>query len=450
MCLASLGDRICQAHRLLFGAALVFFAGVALSACTTPPPYGNNEPPDAVDRIRALDLQPRFPQATPTADTGMGDARPQLFFGGAEGHPDANRPAPPPGASSNGEGVTLNFEDAPISAVAKVILGDILGVGYSVDPRVQGTVSLSSGRPVRKSDVLFILESALRMSNAVLVHDAGGYRIVPADDAVGSGRVDRSERSTKAQPGYGISVIPLQHVSGQTVMKLLDSFATKPGAVRAEPARNLLIVAGSGIERRAAVDTILSFDEDWMHGQSVGIFPVHNSAPEPLIAELEKIMDTGEEGLSQHMVKLVPIARSNAVLVVAGKPELLRAAGKWIGRLDNSAVANTGVKVYRVRYGDARQIAKVLVELFGLGSVSSVESPTNQLAPGAGATAVAAGGQPSIFGGAGAGGGGLGGGGLGGGGLGGGGLGGGGLGGGGSGGRGGVPGRGRARLSFLA
>src|SRR5262249_42879767 len=161
-------------------------------------------------------------------DTGTGDARPQLFFGGAEGHSDANNPPPPPGATNAGEGVTLNFEDAPVSAVAKVILGDILGVGYSIDPRVQGTVSLSSGRPVPKSDVLFILESALRMSNAVLVHDAGGYRIVPADDAVGSGRVDRPGRTSDAQPGYGISVILLKHVSVQTVMKLLDSFGTKP------------------------------------------------------------------------------------------------------------------------------------------------------------------------------------------------------------------------------
>src|SRR6202007_1443469 len=104
------------------------------------------------------------------------------------------------------EGVSLNFEDAPIGAVAKVILGDILGVGYSVDPRVQGTVSLSSGRPIPKSDVLFVLESALKTSNAVLVHEAGGYRIVPADDAIGSGRVDRVKSSAKGHAGYGISV----------------------------------------------------------------------------------------------------------------------------------------------------------------------------------------------------------------------------------------------------
>ena len=247
-----------------------------------------------------------------------------------------------------------------MSAVAKVILGDILGVGYSIDPRVQGTISLSSGRPVPKSQVLFVLESALHTSNAVLVHDAGGYHIVPADDAVGSGRVDRAGDGRNPEPGYGISVVPLQHVSVQTITKLLESFAAKPGSIRADPTKNLLIVVGNGIERRTAVDTILSFDEDWMRGQSVGIFPVHSTQPEPLVAELEKILDSGEDGLSQHLVKLQPVSRLNAVLVVARKPELLRAAAKWISRLDSSAVASTGVKVYKVRYGDCVKIAKLL------------------------------------------------------------------------------------------
>lgn len=163
-----------------------------------------------------------------------------------------------------------------------------------------------------------------------------------------------------------------------------------------------------------------------MRGQSVGIFPVRNTTPEPLAAELEKILDSGEDGLSQHMVKLQPVAASNSVLVVARKPELLRAAAKWISRLDKSAVASTGVKVYKVRYGDARQIAKLLSELFtGGGAAGAVETPAAQLAPGAGAAAMTAG-FGAAAGGAG---GGLGGGGLGGGGPGAGGPGGGGFGG---------------------
>ena len=125
-----------------------------------------------------------------------------------------------------------------------------------------------------------------------------------------------------------------------------------------------------------------------MRGQSVGIFPIHNSTPEPMVTELEKIMDSGEDGLSQHMVKLQPISRSNAILVVARKPELLRVVAKWISRLDASAVASTGVKVYKVRYGDCRQIAKLLSDLFIGGGGSTLESPVNQIAPGGGASSL--------------------------------------------------------------
>jgi general secretion pathway protein D len=93
-------------------------------------------------------------------------------------------------AAPNGEGYDLNFENVPVATLAKVILGDILGVGYTIDPRVQGTVSLASGRPVPKSDILFVLENALRLSNVALVRDVLGYRLLPIGEAIGTGQVD--------------------------------------------------------------------------------------------------------------------------------------------------------------------------------------------------------------------------------------------------------------------
>ena len=96
----------------------------------------------------------------------------------------------------------------------------------------------------------------------------------------------------------------------------MDSFATKAGTVRADTSRNLLLIQGTGAERRTAVDTALSFDVDWMRGQSVGIFPITSGPPEPIIAELEKIVDSGENGLSQNVIKFQPVARLNAIMVV--------------------------------------------------------------------------------------------------------------------------------------
>lgn len=354
---------------------LIVLVAASLTACGGIP-QGEPRTPDVFDKIRNIDLLPRFPQQGGATQTSGGTpARAQVYTGVVAPAIEGPAPQPTPG----GEGYELNFENTPVASVAKVVLGDILGLGYTIDPRVQGTVSLSSGRPVPKSDLLFVLENALRLSGVVLVRDTIGYRLVPQGDAVGGGNIDT--QAAHADPGYGISVVPLQYVSAATLTKLLDSFATKPGTVRADTARNMLLIQGSGAERRAAIETVLSFDVDWMRGQSVGIFPVQYSSPEPVIAELEKIMDTKEGGLNQNVVKFQLISRLNAILVVTRKPELLRAAETWIKRLDAADTARIGVHVYRIKYGEARQLARVLTAAFTGGGGGGLDSAANQLSP---------------------------------------------------------------------
>ena len=358
------------------------------------PDQHDTKPPDVMDRVRGIDLSPRSPGPSEVVSPNTpSSSRPKVYAGSG-----ASTVAEPPGpaqtaAPASGDGYDLNFENAPVSTLAKVILGDILGLGYTIDPRVQGTVSLSSGRPVPKSDLLFVLENALRLSNVALVRDTAGYRLMPAGEAIGAGPMDKL---ASAQPGYGISVIPLRYVSAQTIIKLVDGFAVKPGLMRADAARNILILQGSGSERKNAIDIAASFDVDWMRGQSVGIFPIHNSTPEPIIGELDKIMDSGEAGLSQGMIKFQPVGRLNAILVVSRKPEYLKMAGEWIGRLDQSATAGTNLRVYRLRYGDARRIAVLLNDIF-TGRGGGLESANSQIAPGAGlstSTSATGGGGP--------------------------------------------------------
>ncbi|NLS72321.1 type II secretion system protein GspD [Bradyrhizobium brasilense] len=338
---------------------------------------------DVTDKVRSLDLAQRQPQPVnalaATGGSQSGSVRAAMYDGSEVTAVADARPQP----ASNGNGFDLNFESTPVATVAKVVLGDILHVGYTIDPRVQGTVSLVSVRPVPKSDMVFVLENALRLSGVVLLKDTAGYRLTPLGDAVGGGRVDAA--AANPEPGFGISVVPLQYVSAQTLMKLTDSFATRAGAIRADTTRNLLLIQGTGAERRTAVDTVLSFDVDWMRGQSVGIFPISSGSPTPVIAELEKIVDSGENGLSQNVIKFMPIARLNAILVVTKKPDMLHTAATWIKRLDRNDTARTSVHVYRVKYGDARQIARVLTDMFlGGSSGNLLDSADSQLAPGSG------------------------------------------------------------------
>jgi general secretion pathway protein D len=247
-------------------------------------------------------------------------------------------------------------------------------------------------RPVPKADALYVLENALRMSGVALVRDRNGYRLLPSNEA-GPGGIDRT---ASAEAGQGISVVPLRYVSAQTIFKLLDTFGVKAATLRPDNGRNTLIISGSGSDRAAAIDTILSFDADWMRGQSVGIFPVHNSTPEPVISEIEKIMDSGEGGLSQNVIKMQAIARLNAILVVSQKPEYLKRAGTWIARLDKSDTDGVNLKAYPLRYGNSRQVTALLNEILigHSGGGGSLDSASSQISPGSGVTQSSSGSNP--------------------------------------------------------
>lgn len=340
---------------------------------------------DVFDKIRALDLTPRLPQPQANSDQDARNREKAAIYQGEPSDVETTSSimSPRPIPSPNGPSYDLNFDAVPVASVAKVVLGDILGAGYTIDPRVQGSISLSSVKPIPKSEVLYVLENALKQNGIALIHDKPGYRLAPLADAAGSGGLDTTAGG--AEPGYGLSVVPLEHIAAPTLIKLLDSFAAKPGMVRADPGRNMLLIQGTGTERRAVIETALSYDVDWMSGRSAGIFPIQNGSPEPIISELQKILDTGESGLSQNMVQFQPVARMNAVLAVTSKPAMLKIVEKWIRRLDNADTTRSTVHVYHAKYGEARQMARVLNDIFmGGGSSNSDDNPSNQIAPGSG------------------------------------------------------------------
>ncbi len=144
-----------------------------LAACGQIPYQHEPRTPDVFDKIREIDLLPRFPQQAGAGGQNGGPSARAQVYPGVVVAPIEGRQQPAPNGEG-GEGYELNFENTPIASVAKVVLGDILGTGFIVDPRVQGTISLASGRPVPKSDLLFVLENALRLSGVVLVRDVRG------------------------------------------------------------------------------------------------------------------------------------------------------------------------------------------------------------------------------------------------------------------------------------
>lgn len=383
------GGRHCTSHRMLQISAVGAVVCSLLGCSASDKQLGSTAQRDPFASIRSADLRAHFPAATDPQIGNSGQSSEPLLFPGS-----AAEPAPSPGGPTadfrvasadpaavvRGDGVELNFEGAEIQNVAKTVLGDTLGISFVVDPRVQGNVTLASTGPIPRKDVLPVFESVLRMSNAAVVHEGNLVKIVPIAEASGTGAVNIGA----GQAGFGVSIVPLRYTAATTIARTAENFLSRAGAIKIDQARNLLLIQGTTAERQAALDVVAAFDVEWMRNQSVGVYPLKSTSPETMIKELERVFESGDGGQGQGVVRFQPISRMNAVLVVTKNPKFLDRATQWVQRLDRSDTSGTTVRVYRLKYASAPQVAKVLNEIFltQRAGQSIGDSPLSQIAPG--------------------------------------------------------------------
>ncbi len=272
---------------------------------------------------------------------------------------------------------TLNFEDAALSEVIKVILSDTLGESYMVNPKVVGKVTLQTSRPLTREELLPTLELLLQVNNAALIKDGSMYRIEPLSSALKAGVNTSVAGKGKAQSaGYQVQIMPLQYVGVEEMREILEPMVSGSAILRADKARNLLMVAGTAKELESIKQTVSTFDVDYMSGMSFGIFTLKNSDVETLNKELEAVYNLAEGSPMAGMFKLVPIERMNAILAITPQPRYLDKIKLWINRLDRAVgSAGGGVIVYRCQHVKADELAATLNEIF-TGKEKKTKEPT--------------------------------------------------------------------------
>jgi len=357
-----------------------------MTACTSTTGYLSDvaEQPNPLDKVVNADLSARKPSGGGFL-SALGFGRKQNNRQGQIYSGYEQRLTPSEVRSLDrlsGEQFEVNLEDAEIKVAARNVLGEVLGINYSIDPRVGGKVTITTSKPTPARDILTMFESALRSNGVAMVRDSGSLRLMPATEAVGVASLDQG---TRIQPGYAATVFPLKNVSTSTILPLLENFLARPGMVREDPSRNALIFQGTEAERISAIEAARSFDQDWLAEQSVGIFPVNNSSAAAMMPELNRVLDIGEGGRGRNMIRVQVIERSNALLVVAKTREQLQRAASWIQRLDRLDASSSNLRVYKAQHLQARRLAAMVNEIFNgvsASSSSAADEPASQFPPG--------------------------------------------------------------------
>jgi general secretion pathway protein D len=291
------------------------------------------------------------------------------------------------------EGVQLNFDQAEVRDVIKVILGDILGVSYTVDPEVQGQVTLSTSAPMAEQDLLAVLETVLRANGASLVDTgAGAYRVMSADAAIGRSEVlPLGGQPIQVRPGYGITIVPLRSISATSAAQFIQPLVASPEDIRIDPGRNAILFSGTAAERQNVVETLADLDVDWMADKSIGLFPLEQANAEAVIPELQAIFAPFDPtGAEPALIRFLPLVRMNAVLAIAGDPEQIEEVADWVSRLDYGQAAGNQFYVYYLKHAAAEEVAKLLNEAFS-------EGPASDPGPTLGSGSAALGGAPPVF-----------------------------------------------------
>jgi general secretion pathway protein D len=367
------------ARRWLALLSLMLAAGL-LAAC-------NNMLESHLPAAGAIDLSPKGQTKVSSRQNNPGSpgsARGsyELFTGSTvDGGAAGDLSSGAKGVEQTGDKFSINVDGADIGEVSKLVLGDTLGFSYLIDSRVQGTVTLSTVRPMTASEVLSAFEAALRLSGATLINQGGVYKVIPLQEVLEGemGTAQRAQAGAAPVPGYGVTVIPLRFISPNNMLELLDSFIARSGSVRASNIGNLLLVRGSGEERQQLVDVVLSFDVDWMRAQTASIALLANSKPADMVAKLQAIFAQDSSISGSNALRAIPLERLNGVVIIANSREKVRRALVWVGRLDRESNTETNYYVYNVQNGSAVSLAKILnatfLEKSGEDTVASQVDP---------------------------------------------------------------------------
>lgn len=261
-----------------------------------------------------------------------------------------------------GGDITLNFDATPIADVVAIILGDYLGVAYTVDPAVRGEVTLRGPDGLSRDDLLPILETLLASNGAALVADQDGYRVVPMEQARALADTGVIDDDAVAGSGYRSVVIPLQFITAADMSEIVASYGVQP-VVNEE--RNVLIVSGTARQIRQIRQLVETFDVNWLKGMSFALHPLRYADASEVERELSAIFATERQDETEGAARVVSIERLNALLVIAPHPELLEEYEQWINRLDRvSGKGGRSLYVYHVQNGRAGDLARVLNDVF--------------------------------------------------------------------------------------
>lgn len=137
--------------------------------------------------------------------------------------------------------VSLNFVNADIESVIKAI-GQITGKNFLIDPRVKGTVNISSATPITPAMAYQVLLTALRTQGFTASEGDGVVTILPEADAKLRNSVILNSNSRVSGDQIVTQVFVIKYESAGLLVPVLRPLISPNNVINTYASSNMLII----------------------------------------------------------------------------------------------------------------------------------------------------------------------------------------------------------------
>ena len=279
--------------------------------------------------------------------------------------------------SSGDASITFNFDQADIREVIHTALGEILKVNYIIGAKVRGKVTLRTAKQITPQEVLPLLETLLKMNGITLVKGDNLYQVIPFSEVPSYDIPIYSPRETNRISQKGnleviTQLVSPKYLSPSGVSKLLKPFLTPKGKLQSISKMGLLTIVDTAENVRKLLHLIELCDVEAFRKMKLELFMLDYTEAKQMASELESIFSVRGLSLKEGVgVKITPVNRLNALLVVASSQALIDEVEKWAAKLDQEIRGGTNIYVYFVENAKAPALAGILAKLYGKDNKSS-------------------------------------------------------------------------------
>ena len=296
-----------------------------------------------------------------------------------------------------GQPIVLNFVNADIEAVARTLAG-LTGRNLVVDPRVKGSINLSTEKPVSPAVAWDQFLATLRLQGFSMVVSNGLYKVVPEAEAKlqGGGVTEVPNPSgtptAAATPAGQVvtHIFKLNFENANNLVAVLRPLISPNNTINVNPGNNSLIITdyADNLQRLGRIIAAL----DVANASDIEVIVLKHALASELAPLVTRLLEPGAGGgapgpanTADNSFKTTVMAepRANSLILRAANPARVAQVRSLIEKLDqpSSALASGNIHVVYLKNAEATKLAVTLrAALTGQGGTNTPGTPTATLA----------------------------------------------------------------------